>query len=660
MHDSLFLGQAALLFGTALVVATLSRALKLPTIIGFLATGLLIGPHALGLIDRESMSAFAEVGLVLLLFVIGLELAPASLLRTGKRLLVAGFVQVFVTASITALCLRPMLGAWIPAGLMGVAVALSSTAIVLKQLSDMDALRSTTGKVTVGLLLLQDLLVVLVLVLLPLLMPSEAVAVGFWPNLLHAVGAFALLAAITVAAHFALPTVLYHVLHYGGRELAAIFAVLMACGGAWLAGRAGWPLALGACVAGFLLAKADVRHQLVAEITPFRDVFNALFFISLGMMVNLRLSPSTLFLLLLAIALTLVGKTLITSGAVFVAGWPSRPAVQIGIGLCTVSEFSYVLMREAYRAGLVTESLLGGMVAYAVGTMMVGAILFPLSERMAMGLSMLFRKDRGRDETEDEESPELSSHVIIIGYGVNGRNLTRVLRSTHIPHCVVEMNPSRARAAVNDGAHVIIGDATRMAILRHAGLARARALVVATPDEHAAQRIVAQVRAEDRELYIAVRAYAPRELEALFDMGANSVVSADFEASVEIFSHVLHQFSVPDNVINAQIASVRAGGYGVLRGLSSGRPESVQELVKILRMTATQTLYLSEGMSACGKSLSELDLRARTGVTVIAVVRHDKPATNPPADFRLEAGDVLILLGAHAQLSAAQQMLKHE
>lgn len=651
-----------MLFGTAVIVSWIFRLAKAPSIIGFLVTGMVIGPSSWGLIEEGAVEQFAEVGLVLLLFTIGLELSPAPLFRMGTRVLRAmGFIAVVVIVATTAV-LATIGSLTIEAALVvGIAVSLSSTAIVLKQLSDRGEVQSTMGNLITGILLLQDVFVIVVMMMLPIFIPVEGGDDSRSPAIV--VLMFGGLAIVAIVARKVLPTFISQLMVHGGQELITLFAVMMACGGAYASQVAGWPPALGACIAGLLLANADIRHQLVAEITPFRDVFNALFFIALGMTVHLEVVFDLWLWLGIAVVVTLVAKTIITVIAVKLAGWPYRIAFQVGIGLCTVSEFGYVLAQEADKAGLLPENFLDGMVAYTVGTMIAGSILFPLGIRFTGKVAVILNQlDSTRlsnralaiEETEDE----LSGHVIIVGFGINGENLVRVLSATQIPHCVIEINQGLIHKARKMGAPVIVGDATRGIILEHAGIRRARAIVIAVNTQEDTRRIVSQARRMSPTIYIAVRTYYARDLESLSDQGVNVVVPADFEASVKIFSHVLEEFDVPRNILSAQIAAVRAGDYGVFRGRSSSSTESLQDLLKVLQLTATQTFYLPELSDACGKTIAELNLRRVTGATIIAVVRDRLPNTNPMADYVLKASDVLVLVGAHEQLQSARKLLE--
>jgi CPA2 family monovalent cation:H+ antiporter-2 len=655
MHDAGFLSQVAILFSTAVLMTLVFRVAKAPSIIGFLCTGMVIGPTSWGLIDQASVEQFAEVGLVLLLFTIGLELSPAPLMRLGKYILIAMGTQVTSVMIVAAMAITAFSDLSITGTiLLSIAISLSSTAIVLKQLSDKGEVQSSLGNITTGILLLQDVFVIAVMVLVPLFLGSgEDSSRG--PA--FALGAFLSLLGVIVVARKLLPLFIAQIIRYGGSEFSALFAVMMAFGGAWLASLAGWPPALGACIAGLLLANADLRHQLVAEISPFRDVFNALFFISLGMLVNLDFLFDHLGILLLAIGTTLLLKSILTTVAIRVAGWPIRLGIQAGLGLCTVSEFGYILVKEANDAGALPDSALDGITGYIVGTMIVGAILFPMGSIVAERLTRSMKK-QGPSRTEPLTTKhDLEDHVIVVGFGVNGENLVHVLKSVHIKHCVIEMNQGFVQRIRDLGASVVMGDATREIILGHAGIERARAVVVAVNDTEATRRIISQARRIRPDIYIAARTYYIKEYDSLMESGANIVVPADFEASVKIFSHVLEEFDVPKNILGAQISAVRAGGYGVMRGKSSSSPESMQDLLKVLQLTATQTYYVPENSVACDKTIAELDLRKKTGATIIAIVRDRKPNTNPEPQSTLLANDVLVMVGAHEQLQNARKLL---
>lgn len=647
-----FIRGAVILFGAALCVTWLFRFLRAPAIIGFLVTGITIGSSGLRLIPADAVSLFLDLGLVMLMFSVGLELSAEPLLRSGRRLAIAGVLQIVCTAVVAIAIMRHQVSMpWAAVLLIGIAVTNSSTAIILKQLSDRGQTDSVVGVLTTGVVLMQDLAVIVTMIILPL--AASGAEASWTSTVIRAAVSLTGLVVVVAAARKMLPWIVRQVIQRGGREFITLFSVFMACAGAWLAGLAGWSAALGAFIAGLLLSRADIRHQFLAEIIPFRDVFNALFFISIGMLVRFDVVMDHAGTLAIAVGATMALKTLLTAGPLMIVGWPMRMGLHVGLGLCTVSEFAYMLLREANKRGLVADEVLDGIIGYAVVTMLVGTLLIPVAGPVA-GWTARFL--RAREPSDEGDAPSsLSQHVIIVGFGLNGQNLARVLGETKITHCVVEMNPGLVRTASGSGCPVIIGDATRLEILRRAGIESARAMVVAINDLQATRWIVGQARAARPDLYILARTRYVTEIEPLYRLGAQQVIPEEFETSIEIFAHVLKELRIPDNVIEAQVAMIRAGRYGMLRGGLAAR-QPVRDLMHYLEATATQTVVLTEDSPARGKTIRELDLRARSGATIIAVVRQGKPTTNPPPDWLLQPGDVLVLVGTHAQLDSAEAL----
>ncbi len=656
MHGGLT--GVVVLFGGALLTAWLMRAVRLPTILGFLAAGVGIGPWGLDLIHPEKIEFFADLGLVLLLFTVGLELSPEPLFRLGLRVAFAATIQIAAAALGIAVVGHLVLDMSWPTALLiaGIVSMSSSTAIVLKHLSDRGTVDTPVGMLLVGISVFQDIAVIFVLAMLPLLAGHAAAGQG-WPHTLGRSGlALAGLVGVTCAARLVLPWITRQVARFGGRELMTLFAVFMAGLGAWCADWADWSWSLGACITGLLLGQTDLRHQLQAEIMPFRDVLNALFFMTIGMMADLAFAAAHPILLAVLVLGVLLLKAASGAVGVLVSGWPLRLAVVVGIGLSTISEFGYVLAAEAARLGLLPAEHLPPIITVTVGTMLVGALLMPASERFADGLSALFRPRKPQPAAVAQPGSAPTSHVIIVGYGVNGQNLARVLRSTGIPYFVVEMNRRNAHTAREEGARVIVGDAARLSILQSAGLATARALVISIAEQWATRRITAQAHAARPDLYILARTRFVTELEVLYRLGARQVIPEEFETSIEIFAHVLKEFAIPDNVVEQQVRLIRGGRYGMLRGRPSDRTLRT-EWMRILEAAVTQTYMLLPGSGACGRTIRELDLRARTGVTIAALTRQGKALTNPDPSFRLQEGDVLVLVGNHKQLDAAKSFL---
>lgn len=657
-HDGVeLLGSAAILFGTAIAVALLFRAARLPTVVGFIFAGVVIGPHVLGAIERDKIERLAEVGLVLLMFMVGLELSPKNFLRTGLRAAGVGLVHFGVTAAVIGLLAWGVHGLAAGAAIViGVAVVNSSTAIAMKVLSDRGETDSVAGNVLVTTSLVQDVLMVAFMLGMPLLAGRAADAEAT-ADLLKSTGLFV---ACAGAAWLVLPRAATIVSARGGRELLALLAVVSACAGAWAAGRMGWSLALGAFLAGVFLAESESREVLASEILPFRDVFNALFFMSMGMLLNVPLVIAQLPLLGGMVVITMLLKAGVGWAAVSAFGWPLRVAVVVGIGLSPLSELAMVLAAESRRLRLLDDGTVDLLIAVAVASMLLGALWFFAAPRLASLLATAAARTgtrRAAPARGEADEAGLNGHVIIVGYGLNGHNLSQVLRATRIPHCVVEMNPSLAAQATADGCPMVIrADASRSWILDRARVSAARALVVGVNDREATRRIVAQAARMHPGLYILARTRFVSEIDALYRLGARMVIPEEFETSIEIFAHVLKEYGVADNVVEAQIEMIRAGRYRMLRGLPAVATMPT-DVIRLLEATTTQTHMLEAGSPAADRSIRELDLRSATGVTIIAVVREGRATTSPPPDMALRVGDVLVLVGPHAGLDKARAAL---
>lgn len=656
MHLSDLLQSILIAFGSALAAGWCMRALRLPVVMGFIVSGVAVGPSAMGLIDEHSVAELGEIGLILLLFIIGLELSPELLLKAGWRLFAACGGQLGVCVLFAA-GIAFAFGGLPPVAmlLLGICIYLSSTAIVLKHLGDRGEINTATGGLTTGILLLQDVIAVLAMLSLSVLSAGGNQSAGRAVLLLGI--QVAGLCFAFVAARAVLPRVISSISSKGGHELLTLFAVVMAAAGGWLAHLLGWSPALGACVTGLMLAEADHRHQLAADIAPFRDTFTALFFVSLGMQVDLGETWTRLPLLVAAVGVTLVLKPIVIALPLKILGWPVRISLRTGLGMATISEFSYVLARQAVEAGVISTAAVSFLTAYAVTAMAAGALLLPFADRISMRLGAWLSRAPQKPEDEDASpAAHHANHVIIVGYGFAGETLARMLNSSGIESCAIEMNPARVWQAKEDGISVVAGDAASALILEHAGLMEARALVVGINNRAAADRVVAQAVLMRPNLYVLARTVYSGEIERLYKLGATQVIPQDFEATIEVAAHILKQFGIPDNIIEAQITSMRAGGYAMLRGKATSRA-ATEELIRVLQTTATQTFFIERESPACDQTIAQTNLRARAGCMIIAVVRNGVPTTNPAPDFLLRSGDVLVMVGAHAQLNAARTIL---
>lgn len=650
------LAQTVVVLGAAVVVVFVFARLRLPPIVGLILTGVLIGPSALALIDDvEQVEVFAEIGVVLLLFTIGLELSIGQLKGLGRVFAVGGGAQAALTGA-AAYGLATLGGLdWRPALFAGFVVALSSTAVVLKLYDERRETQTPQGRVVLGILLFQDLLIVPLIVLTPVVAGATAAS----PTELAVRFAGALLAVALVAgtARFLMPKILHQLVLVRVRELFVLAALLVCLAMAWFTYSLGFSLALGAFLAGILVSETEYSHQVVADIVPFRDVFASVFFVSIGMLVDLGFALGRLPMLIGLTLLLVVVKALLAGAAVALVGFPVRIAVVAGLGLAQIGEFSFVLMEVGRTHGLLAGEGYQTLLVAAVLTLLVT----PLLVRWAPALGQRAAAWLGRvpDDRGDEEGETLSGHVIVVGFGMNGSLLCRVLAEARIPYVVLELNAGTVRQAAREGVPIRYGDASRRDILVHAGIERAQAIVWAISDLQAVRRGVRLAKDLNPHVETIVRTRMVREIDELRQAGADDIVAEEFESAIEIFTRVLERFHVPRNVIRAQTRALRGESYRMLRVAQPSERASAAVLEALQQ--GTTELYLIGGESAAGgRTLAELDLRRRTGASVIAVVRGERSYPNPSPEIALETGDVLVLVGNHQEIDRAFAFLDRE
>ena len=657
MSDPNFLRELIIVLTATIAIVFVFQKLRLPNIVGFLLTGVIIGPHGFQLIQSvDEVETLAEIGVVLLLFTIGLEFSLETILSVQRRVVWAGLLQVVLT-TLVVLAVARLLGASVEVGLFyGFLVSLSSTAIVLRIYHDRGEINSLQGRLASGLLLFQDLCVVPMMLLLPVLAGSGQDSIFFIVWVLAK--SLITLVAIVWTARKLLPQLLHQVALLRNREIFVLFVVLVCFGTAWLTSETGLSLALGALVAGLVISESELSHQIVADILPLRDCFSGIFFISIGMLLNLGLLSQdfriTLFELLLMIGI----KSLVLFAVFWWLYRSIRLGVVLGLGLAQIGEFSFVLAKAGINFKLLSPADGQIFLAASILSMMATPFLIQWAHTWAFGFEGLF-KDIGFNRSTGDGANETASatgHVIVVGYGLNGQNLAQVLKEVSIPYRVLEMDPDLVRSAKAGGEPISFGDGTRPEILQQVGIDKARVLVVAISDPATTARLVSQARRLRTDLYIIVRTRYVAEIDHLYRLGANQVIPEEFETSVEIFARVLQEYHIPRNVISLQVDLIRREHYGTLRGIRL-QGKRLDALSQFLVGTTSDIFSIVEASPAIGKSLEEINLPLRSGVSVIAVVRDGKSYPNVGNDFKLAVGDMLVLLGGHKALDDAAQIL---
>jgi CPA2 family monovalent cation:H+ antiporter-2 len=651
MHIDQFLATTVILLGSSVAVLLLSHRLRIPPVIGLLLTGVLVGPTGLGFIsDPGTVELSAEIGVVFLLFIIGIEFSLERLRQIRRAFFLGGTLQAGLTIAAAA-SVAAMAG-YSPgrALFFGFVVALSSTAIVLKIYSDRREMETPQGKLLTGILLYQDFLIVPMVVLTPVLagaVKASALVVAWRFTV-----SLATVGLVFATARYLMPRILCRLVRTKIRELFVLGGLFICLGMALVTQRFGFSLALGAFVAGIILSESEYSPQLLADIIPFRDVFASLFFISIGMLLDLGFAIEHAPALLAAAAGMVAVKAGAAALAVRLLSFPPRIVAAVGLGVAQIGEFSFVLLKVGQEHGLVDRDLYQFFIASALLTMLV-------TPGLVRGADWLGARgaDAGARADRLGASAGPAPTVVIVGFGTNGRNLARVLKGTHIPYRVVELNGDTVRRALGEGEPMLYGDVTRREILEQAGVPGADMVVFAISDIAAVRRSIVLARGLNPSLHIIVRTRMVTEIDELAALGADEVVAEEFETSIEIFTRVLQHLRVPRNVIRAETRILRGETYEMFRSRAPV-PEVSEQVLESLSRGTEDIFRVEAGMPAAGRSIREVDLRNRSGATIIAVVRNGEPMTNPSPEVTLAAGDSLVLVGSHAELERAFDLLE--
>jgi CPA2 family monovalent cation:H+ antiporter-2 len=640
---------------SAIVIYVLNR-FRMPPIVGFIAAGIIIGPSGLGVIENPAIiESLAEIGIILLLFVVGIEFSMSEFMRLKKPAFLGGGLQVGLTGGLAFAIAYLITGDVRLSVFIGFLVSLSSTAIVFKMLSERGQIDSPQGRSMVGILIFQDLCVVPMM----LLTYSLAGEGEIFPGILLTLAKGTLMVVVVLLlARWAVPAVLHRIVHTKSTELFTISIILSCLGIAFLTSKFGISLALGAFLAGLIISESEYAFEATAKVLPLKDSFLGLFFVSVGMLIDVKFMYVNLSILALAVAAVFVLKALIASGVVFAVQGSPRVAAISGLGLAQVGEFSLVLAAVGKSTGLMPAEAYQMFLSASLVTMLFTPFVMSASPRAAEFIMRAGPLKRLEPTPPGEYIPKsLSGHVFIIGFGVVGRNLARTLKGTGLPYVVLELNNDIVRAERRKGEPIYFGEGTSLETLKKLGILRARLLLIAISDPAATRKIVAIARIVNPDIYIIVRTRYVGEVDDLHALGANEVIPEEFVASVEIFSRVLNIYNVPRNVVDDHVEDIRKGGYMALRKMDTARRLLSEEL-PMLSEIVTESYLLKGPSRFIGHSLSDLRLRSRTGATVMAIKRGDTIHQNPDADFVFEEGDIILLVGRPSDIGRAVEYIE--
>lgn len=639
-----------IVFSLSILVILFCTIIRIPVIVGFLLTGILVGPNGFGVIRAvHEVEMLSEIGVILLLFTIGVEYSIADLMKIKRSVLLGGTLQVGLSVALTFACSHAMGLEWNQSIFLGFLISLSSTAIVLQVLQQRAEIDSPQGRNALAILIYQDVIVVIMMLVTPLLSGSE----GKLPvDLARLVGKGALvLAVIWVGMNWVVPSILQRVTKIRNQQLFIITIVTVCIAVTWLTSKLGLSPALGAFLAGLIISESEYSHQALGGVLSFRDVFTSFFFISIGMLLNLNFFIEQ-FAIVLLITLGVIGiKCFTACAAMFLLGYPLRTSIIVGFLLCQIGEFSFILSKHGIETGLLTETTNAYFLAISILTMAVTPLFIALAPKLSDWVLAWPLPDSlrngiypGVEPTVEPHNKQKTDHLIIIGFGINGRNVAKAARHSNIPYVIIEMNPKTVQIEREKGEPIYFGDSTHASVLQHANLKSARVLVVAISDAAATQRTVELARRMNPGLHIITRTRFVTEIETLHRLGADEVIPEEFETSVEIFARVLRKYLVPPDEIDRFIGQVRMDSYDMLRKPSLPtwfKHDSHPHLSKL----ETLACALPEQSPAVHRTLSELELRKRLNTTVVAIVRDGTMIPNPGGDDRLLPGDIVYLLG---------------
>ncbi|MDF9795047.1 CPA2 family monovalent cation:H+ antiporter-2 [Catalinimonas alkaloidigena] len=651
-----------IILGASVFVIYLFQRLNLPTILGYLMTGIIAGPYVLALITAShEIEVMAEIGVILLLFIIGMEFSLKSLAAIKNSVLIGGAVQVGLTILITALIAMWTGFTMNKAIFLGFVFSLSSTAIVLKLLQERNEVNSPHGKVALAVLIFQDIIVVPMMLLTPILSGNGGdIWITLGELLLKAGGVIVI---VLFGARYLIPFLLHEVAKTKSRELFILFIVVICFAVAWATSSIGLSLALGAFLAGLIISESDYSYQATGFIIPFREIFTSFFFVSIGMLLDVVFLLDNLLLILGILALVFVFKTLIAGSAAFILGYPLRTAVLTGLSLFQVGEFAFILSDVGIENELLSENTYQYFLSVSILSMAITPFIIQNSGKVTRLFSKTNLPDKmpvktgsGAGEEMEELIEKLKDHTIIIGYGVNGRNVAQAAKFAKIPYVIIEMNAETVRLERAKGEPILFGDATNPFILEHVKVYSARVAIVAISDPPATKGVVSSIRTICPTVHMIVRTRFMYEMREQLQLGASEVIPEEFETSVEIFTRLLHKYLVPHDEIERFVQTVRSDNYEMLRprefvykGIAG---------INIPNMNISSLRVQNTNKEVVGKKIDESKIRSRFGVNILAIQREDDYLAHIEADTEIRQDDILFLAGKPEDISRFHELIK--
>ena len=649
------LKDIVIIFAFATGVNYLFTKIKIPTIIGYLLTGIVAGPHLLGVIHSPHEIEFmAEIGIILLMFTIGLEFSLNHLIKIRNIVFFGGFLQLLFTAGITMLFARMYDMSWGAAIFTGFLTALSSTALVLKILQERGELTSNYGRTVVGILIFQDIILIPLLLFTPML-NGETSNIGS-ELLLLGIKTLGIVLMVYLGNRWVMPRILHLIALTKNQELFLMSILLICLAVALLTSALGMSLAFGAFLGGLMISRSEYSQDAFSHLIPFKDTFTSFFFVSIGMLLDLSFVGENLFLILGTVILVITIKTFVAGSTAFVLGHTFRGTIVVGLALAQIGEFSFILAKTGQQYQILTDYYYQLFLAVTIFTMAISPFLIMI----AKPVSNLFMKlplppfmVNGLFPLQEIEVPEMQNHIVLIGKDSRSLNLSRMASQMKLPYVSIVFDPAAVRARQQKGEMVVYGDAMNEPILRKAHTETAEIVVISIGDAITAIGIIEKVRQINEHAHIIARSKHVSDIEDLYQMGANQVIPEEFETAIDLFERTLKQLLIPKGEIEEAISRIRDDNYGIFREKKENDTFTLTDEIPNLEVVALKAGNYS---LFTGNSLKDIHLRKNFGLNVVAVKRTSGIIENPGSGFVFEKDDLIYLMGKPERIAILTQI----
>lgn len=642
------LQDITVIFAVATFSLLLCSRLKIPGILGYLITGLIVGPNGLGLVAHvENVDSMAEIGVVLLLFTIGLEFSLKQLVALKRSAIGGGLLQLTLTTAlitVIGVILQVHVGKAIFYGLL---ITLSSTAIVLKLLMERGEIDSPAGRITTSLLIFQDIAVIPMMLIIPALIPGGNAS--FIDISLTMVKAIVVVILLFATARFVVPKLLTRVTITKSREIFLFSIILICMIVAFITNKAGLSLALGAFLAGMVVSETGFGYQALGNVVSFKDVFTGFFFVSMGMLINIEIFASHPLLILGAAIFVILIKVLISTMSINVLGYPLKTSMKSGLAISQIGEFSFILAASGTAVGILTKSEQSMFISVSVLTMAAAPFLIQFADKISAFASRLPPPEsivKGYFYEKETKVRPMKDHIIIVGYGPAGRNIAKVAINSGVDFMIIEMNPQTVKREQSNGVPIFYGDASQDEILEHAKIDAARAIVVSGADASTTRSIVENVHRINPSIAIIVRTRYLTQAGELKELGATDVIIEEIESSVALLTSVLKHYYISTEEIEKQEAEIRQVEPTAVKRKSRDRAASFG-----IKGVAVETITVPVESHLSGKTLRDIDARYRYNINIIAIKSGDHLRVSPGATDQITERDELLVTGKATDIS---------